>query len=96
MSPNGRIVSLGVIAVLAALSVGGCPTPTPLPPGVTGDPVAGQADFDQMCAACHTPASLAGRQDVITNNLATVNIGKIGMTLTNQQVADLRAFLATQ
>ena len=83
------------VMVVVGLSLGsGCPGGTPPP---VGDPAAGQALFAQRCASasCHpNPATLKSVANLIVNNLGTVNPVMTGITLTDQQVADLKAYLA--
>ncbi len=84
-------------AALIGLVLAGCPTSgTPSNTGVTGSATAGQADFSQTCSACHAASSLVGFQGRITNNMGSINPAMSGITLTDQQVADLKAFIATQ
>jgi mono/diheme cytochrome c family protein len=66
--------------------------------GVTTDPAvaAGEATFNARCAACHTAASLAGRQSLITHDLGTLSATMNGITLSDEEVAGLKAFLAAQ
>ena len=64
-----------------------------LPPG---DVAAGQATFNARCAQCHTAASLSNNANQITNNLGAINPVMFGITLTDEEVANLRAFVATQ
>ncbi len=85
------VVAIGVLLVLTV----GCPTTT-TPNTTTGNAADGQAKFNSTCAGCHTASTLAGVRDMITNNMGTINAAMSGITLTNQQVADLQAFLATQ
>jgi mono/diheme cytochrome c family protein len=94
MSLRNGIISLSVLVTLATLSLAGCPTQTPAPTG--GDPIAGQTVFEQLCVTCHDPASIAAARDRITNNMGTINAQMDGITLTNEQVTDLQAYLATQ
>jgi len=62
--------------------------------GGPGDPAAGQALYSQRCAGCHpSPAAIAGAASRITNDMGTVDPDMTGITLTNQQVADLKAYL---
>jgi mono/diheme cytochrome c family protein len=94
-SAKWSVVVLSV-AALVALSQGGCPTPTPKPT-VTGDATAGGTLFDVRCIGCHNPAStIAAARNVITNNMGTLDAAMNGITLTDQEIADLKAFLATQ
>ncbi len=64
--------------------------------GLVGNATAGETDFNTMCAVCHTAATLAGSADSIVTDMGTVNAAMSAITLTDQQVADLKAFLATQ
>jgi mono/diheme cytochrome c family protein len=94
MSSAKRTLVLVSVAGLVTLSLAGCPTPTPTP---TGDATAGAALFAARCIGCHNPAStVATARNAITNNMGTVNAAMDGVTLTDQEVADLQAYLATQ
>jgi len=73
------------------------PTPTPTTPTTpTGSPTAGQAKYDAACASCHSAGSLAGKGDLLVNNLGAINPLMNGITLTDQEIADLQAFLNPQ
>jgi len=62
--------------------------------GGPGDPAAGQALYSQRCAGCHpSPAAIAGAASLITNDMGTISPAMTGITLTAQQVADLKAYL---
>ncbi|HVP10501.1 MAG TPA: hypothetical protein VMV94_04845 [Phycisphaerae bacterium] len=63
--------------------------------GGGGSSSAGQTLFTQMCARCHSAASIAGSADRITTNMGSVDSAMRGITLTAQQVADLKAYLAS-
>ena len=85
-------------AVLIAMLAAGCPT------NITGDVTVGQNDYTTMCAACHslgsfdtsgTAGDLAGNSDDIISNLGSIDVAMAGIVLSDQQVADLRAFVAS-
>jgi mono/diheme cytochrome c family protein len=72
-----------------------------------GDPVAGQAQYDAECAACHAlgaydTTTAAGGNDLqgtttTTTDLAAINAIMAGVSpLTAQEVLDLQAFIDTQ
>jgi mono/diheme cytochrome c family protein len=88
------LLLLTVCAGMAALILGGCPSPSTTGGGDANDP--GQAEFAQLCGRCHTPASVAPARGRITTNMGTVSGAMSGITLTAQQIADLQAYLATQ
>jgi mono/diheme cytochrome c family protein len=89
MPMRGKIVGLVVIGVLMFGSQVGCS-----PPPVTGgDSTAGQQDYSQLCTGCHTAASVRGNASRVTNNMGTVDSAMNGITLTDQQVADIQAYL---
>jgi mono/diheme cytochrome c family protein len=81
------VVGLGLV------SLAGCPQPTTM---LTGDAAAGQTLFAQDCARCHSAASVAGGAALVTNNMGGINAAMNGITLTDQQVTEIKAFLATQ
>ncbi len=61
-----------------------------------GSSDAGQAKFTSACAGCHTDASVpAAARDQITNDMGTVNSAMSGITLTDQEVADLKIYLGS-
>jgi mono/diheme cytochrome c family protein len=66
-----------------------------LAPPATGDAAAGQALFSSRCIGCHpNPAGVSG--SAVINDLGTINVLMIGVTLTDQEVLDVKAYLATQ
>ena len=86
-STKWTAVSLSV-ATLVALTVGGCPQPTP-----TGDAAAGQALFNARCIGCHpNPADVSA--NAATNDLGTLSPAMSGILLSDQEVANVKAFLA--
>jgi cytochrome c2 len=69
----------------------------------TGNAAAGQAKYDQACASCHKAGAhdptgpfvdLKGRQNNVVANLGSINSAMSGITLTAQEVLDMKAFLA--
>jgi RTX calcium-binding nonapeptide repeat (4 copies) len=67
-------------------------------PSTAGDFAAGQAKFDADCSACHAAGShdtsginIAGDGNDLKSDLTS--LGMPGITLTNQEIADLRTFL---
>lgn len=67
-----------------------------VPSDIVGDATAGQTKFTDTCARCHTTRSVAGSRSRITNDMGALAYSMRGITLTDQEVADLREFLATQ
>jgi hypothetical protein len=68
------------------------------PPSTSGDFAAGQAKFDAACSSCHAAGSYdtTGKNIAGDGNKLRQNLGSLGMpgiTLTNQEIADLKAFL---
>jgi Ca2+-binding RTX toxin-like protein len=68
------------------------------PPSTSGDLAAGQAKFDADCSGCHAAGkydtsgiNIAGDGNKLKSNLAS--LGMPGITLTSQEIADLKAFL---
>ncbi|GMV96174.1 MAG: hypothetical protein AMXMBFR83_05420 [Phycisphaerae bacterium] len=94
MSRSLRRGSVGWVMAAGVAGLAGCNGTA----GVTTDPAvaAGEATFNARCAACHSPASLTGRQDRVTNDLGTLSATMNGITLTDDEVGDLKAFLAVQ
>jgi mono/diheme cytochrome c family protein len=67
-----------------------------------GSVQAGQAHYDAVCSACHRAGShdtngfapnLAGKGDLLVNNLGSIDPMMSGITLTNKQILNLAAFL---
>jgi mono/diheme cytochrome c family protein len=95
MSRTRWILSVCALCVVASLSlgVGGCPL---TPPAIVGDATAGETKFNSTCSGCHTATAIAPDRNLIRANMGTINSAMSGITLTNQEIADLKAFLATQ
>jgi hypothetical protein len=63
----------------------------------------GQADYDSRCSGCHAAGAhdpnaeiandLAGKGDNLVKNLATIDSAMAGLMLSNQELADMAAFL---
>ncbi len=64
--------------------------------GTGGDVAAGQAKFNSTCAGCHNAANLKGAVNLIQNNMGNVNPAMSGITLSNQDVLNLQAFISSQ
>ena len=71
----------------------------------TGEATAGQTVYTQRCASCHSLGSfdssgsagnLRGRSSQVVTNLGSISFSMTGITLTSQEVADLKAFIQTQ
>jgi len=84
------LAGLGFAAAAALVTGAGC-----TPPG-SGNVTAGETKFNASCATCHSAASLRGTASLVTNDLGTLAPQMAGITLTDQEVADIQAFLATQ
>ncbi len=93
MSARRWIVSLFALVVLIGMSLGatGCPL---FPITLVGDPVAGEELYNTTCSQCHTLAFLQANSGLIISDLGTLNPAMAGIILTDQQIADLEAFLA--
>jgi hypothetical protein len=88
MLSRSWIVLLLMILGVSLLGAG-CPTQS-----LPGDPTAGEATFNQKCIGCHPVASaLSGHQNQIFRNMGRVNVAMAGVTLTAQEVADLKSYL---
>lgn len=72
--------------------------------GLTGDATNGQELYTSRCAVCHSLGTfdtsalpntpdLLGEADEIVNDLGTIDEAMEGITLTDQEVADLKAFI---
>jgi hypothetical protein len=93
MSSCKWFVSLSVVTLLVGLMAVGCQST--IPPGNTAA-LAGQTKFNESCASCHLAATLVGHESQIVNDLGTVNSAMNGIQLTDEEIANLIAFLATQ
>ena len=93
MSRKRLMVLVPALLVLVGLCLGsgGC-----APQAGGGDAAAGQTLFTQLCSGCHSAAELAPVRFLIVSNLGTLNSAMSGITLTAEEIADIRAFLATQ
>jgi hypothetical protein len=96
MSLKRWTVSVSVVAALVGLTVWGCTGVSVPASGAGGDSASGQTLYSQRCASCHPSASsLKSVSGLITNNLGSVSSRMNGITLTDQQVLDLQAYLAS-
>ena len=86
---------------VVALSAPVCTTAAPPPP--TGTFAAGKAKYDLDCAVCHRAGTydaagnfsdLKGKGNLLVSNLGSISGGMNGLTLTDQAILDLKAFLA--
>jgi mono/diheme cytochrome c family protein len=78
------------------------PVQAPLPAPSTGAYEAGLAKYTASCSGCHsagkvdttgTAGNLAGELDDLVSNLGRIDSAMNGMTLTAQEIIDLKAFL---
>ena len=97
MSLRQWILLLSSLGAVAFAAGAGCPQggTTPIPADNTVA-LAGQTDFNSLCASCHGASALAPFAGRVTNNMGTVNSRMNGIQLTDQQVTEIKAFLATQ
>ena len=92
MQTRRGLAVLGVTAATVVVTLIGCTTP-----GTgNGNVTAGETKFNATCATCHSAASLRGAASLVTNDLGTLTSAMAGITLTDQEVADVRAYLETQ
>jgi mono/diheme cytochrome c family protein len=82
-----------LLAALFLLGLAGCPAAEPI---VDDQVAAGQAKFNQSCATCHSAASLRGASRFVVNDMGTVTAAMTGVILTDEEVANIKAFLLTQ
>ena len=85
-------VGLAVLGLAILVGLTACGTTTP---GLVGNAANGATEFAAACAGCHTAAALKPVAGFIISNLGTLNPAMNGITLTDQQIADLQAYLAT-
>ncbi len=91
---GSRCWSAVVLIVVAAglVACTGCPQPQGM-----GSAANGETLFNAQCVGCHSAAAVKpGAGLISTTGLGLINAAMTGITLTNQQVLDLQAFLATQ
>ena len=104
MSRSKLVCSLTIIAVSIALSGSSCPSGGGSG-GLTGNAAAGQTKYTNSCGGCHALGSfdtttaagandLHGKSSSVVNNLGSINAAMTGITLTDQEVADLKAFIS--
>lgn len=86
-----RVTSVMAV-VVSALFVIGCNTV----PSDNAAAAAGQTTFNAECAGCHVASLLAPDASRITNDMGTVNSSMSDIMLTNEEVMNLQAYLATQ
>lgn len=87
---------MAVAVVVVTLCAAGCGFAEKPVPADNTAALAGQTKFNSICINCHIAAFLAPNADRITNDMGTVNSRMSGITLTDQEVSDLQAYLATQ
>jgi hypothetical protein len=78
-------ISVGIVAGVVS-----CGTSTPT---LLGDATAGAADFTALCEPCHTFGVIKPVSNLIVNDMGTIDAQMAGIFLTNQQIADLQAYL---
>jgi mono/diheme cytochrome c family protein len=83
-------VSLVLVGIVVALGVASCGTSTP---PLVGNAAAGEAVFTSTCQQCHNFGELKPLSNLIVNEMVQINPAMFGILLTDQQVADLQAFL---
>lgn len=91
--------SIGGIAAVnfLVLTLGGCPTDgAMLPSDIVGDVAVGETLFAESCAQCHSARGVASARSRITYDMGDISAAMNGITLTDQDIADLREFLAAQ
>ncbi len=90
------VILLAGIMAMCLLVGSSCPIRTT----TTGNAGNGKTLFDTRCVGCHNggPAAVlhATSAGLVQNNMANVNAAMTGITLTDQEVADVKAFLETQ
>jgi mono/diheme cytochrome c family protein len=91
MQTRRWLAALVVAVASTVVTLTGC-----TPPVGGGDATAGQTKFNASCVNCHSAASLRGTASFVTNDLGTLTPAMTGITLTDQEVADVRAYLLTQ
>ena len=92
MQTRRGLAVLGVAAAAVLAISSGCTTPT----GTGGNVTAGETKFNASCATCHSAGALRGAASLVTNDLGTLTPSMTGITLTDQEVTDVKAYLQTQ
>jgi len=103
-APSGTLPAKATDALLCLRhSVGDTTVPLQCPCGGGGDPVAGEQIYDTTCSFCHAAGAhdpnaelasdLAGKGDLLINDLSLISPAMTGITLTDDDIADLAAFL---
>ena len=92
MQTKKLILSCFLIAALGLSLGNGCP-PSVV---VVADVANGQRLYNDACSVCHSISFLKEHADNIISDLPSIDPHMNGLTLTAQQIVDLKAFLATQ
>ena len=87
-----KIAGIVLVAASLAIVVGIVSCGTSTPP-LVGDPVAGAALFNAQCTPCHTFGDIKPVSNLIVNNMGTIDFQMADIFLTDQQIADLQAYL---
>jgi mono/diheme cytochrome c family protein len=86
----GVLLALTSVAVVWGVAACGLTFPPPL----VGNAATGQTLFVSLCQQCHTAAALKQFSSLITNNLGTLDAQMADILLTNQQIADIQAYIS--
>jgi mono/diheme cytochrome c family protein len=91
-------VALTLAALFVALLGTSCPPQTG---SVIGDAAAGQALVNARCTSCHRAGGVthvldADHGEDVVSNLGTLDAAMSCLILTDQEMSDVKAFLATQ
>lgn len=93
MPSRGSLIGWTLASVTLALCLTGCVPQD----SSTGNAAAGESKFNSSCAFCHSAASLRGAASRVVNDMGSLGIPAMaGITLTDEEVANIRAFLITQ
>lgn len=87
-----------LLAGTLAGSLAGCQAPGPAhdSPPLVGDVTRGEEVFTKICARCHNPYVLQGHEHLIRNEMGKLRRQMRDVHLTDQQVVDVRAYIAAQ
>ena len=81
------LIIAGITILIGVLSCGVMTTP------IVGNAAAGATLFAAQCEPCHTFGTIKPVSNLITNDMGTIDPQMADIFLTNQQIADLQAYL---
>ncbi|HPF38168.1 MAG TPA: hypothetical protein P5081_00855 [Phycisphaerae bacterium] len=87
---------LSLMVIVAAAGLWGCGTMSIPVPTDNAAALAGETVFADQCARCHSARSVSGFAGQLPNNLGALDSRMNGITLSDEELSNLNAYLATQ